>query len=224
MAAARYGTAQGRAVPPKSGISGFPTLSGSDRASRRKHSHSSQYPRSDKDRTLSPGGHDERPRTRTVANSITNDGRIGTTLPWSEAQQRIADARYYWLATVHSSGRPHVRPVLAVWVGDALCTTSNPAAREGRNLDYDSNCSIAVSADDMHIVLEGTASKVVESAVLERIAEAYRSKYDWPVTVVDGAFDTPLRRAYGRSASVSAVSDPTGDRVRTCQRQRSRSC
>jgi len=109
-------------------------------------------------------------------------------------------------------------------VGDALCTTSNPAAREGRNLDYDSNCSIAVSADDMHIVLEGTASKVVESAVLERIAEAYRSKYDWPVTVVDGAFDTPLRRAYGRSASVSAVSDPTGDRVRTCQRQRSRSC
>ncbi len=126
-----------------------------------------------------------------AAGPITNDGRKGTILPWPEAQRRIADARYYWLATVHSTGRAHVRPVLAVWVGDALCTSSNPAARKGRNLEHDSHCSIAVSADDMHLVLEGTASKVVDETALERVAEAYRSKYNWPVAVVNGTFEAP---------------------------------
>jgi len=56
------------------------------------------------------------------ANPLTNDGREPTILPWQEGRQRIADARYYWLSTTHSSGRPHVRPVLGVWVGGALCT------------------------------------------------------------------------------------------------------
>ena len=43
----------------------------------------------------------------------------------------------------------------------------------------------------MHIVIEGTASRVSDVAGLEEIAEAYRSKYNWPVTVVDGGFEAP---------------------------------
>jgi hypothetical protein len=45
--------------------------------------------------------------------------------------------------------------------------------------------------DDMHIVLEGTASPVEGGPALERVAEAYRSKYNWPVTVVEGGFEAP---------------------------------
>jgi hypothetical protein len=43
----------------------------------------------------------------------------------------------------------------------------------------------------MHLVLDGSASKVAGPAVLESVAGAYRAKYDWPVTVVNGAFDAP---------------------------------
>ena len=43
----------------------------------------------------------------------------------------------------------------------------------------------------MHLVLEGLASKVVDAALLQSVADAYRSKYDWNVTVADGAFDAP---------------------------------
>ena len=46
-------------------------------------------------------------------------------------------------------------------------------------------------ADDMHIVIEGTASPVESTTALDPVAEAYRSKYNWPVTVVGGAFDAP---------------------------------
>jgi hypothetical protein len=95
------------------------------------------------------------------------------------------------LTTLHPSGRPQTRPVLAVWAGTTLCTTSSPVARKGRNLELDPRCSVAVLADDMHVVVEGVASKVTSEAMLEQVADAYRSKYAWPVTVVDGAFDAP---------------------------------
>ena len=81
--------------------------------------------------------------------------------------------------------------MLAVWVGGALYTTSSPQARKGRNLERDGRCTVAVTADDMHLVLEGSASKVADRAMLESVAAAYRAKYDWPVTVIDGAFDAP---------------------------------
>ena len=42
-----------------------------------------------------------------------------TVLPWEQVRAVLADTRLYWLATVHPTGRPHVRPVLAVWVGTA---------------------------------------------------------------------------------------------------------
>jgi Pyridoxamine 5'-phosphate oxidase len=126
-----------------------------------------------------------------VAEPLTNDGREPKVLPWEEARQRIDDARFYWLGTAHPSGRPHLRPVLAVWVGGALCTTSGPLARKGRNLDRDARCSVAVTADDMHIVLDGLSSKVLDPGLLASIADAYRAKYDWNVTVADGKFDAP---------------------------------
>lgn len=43
----------------------------------------------------------------------------------------------------------------------------------------------------MHIVLEGAALPVRGHAMLERVAEAYRSKYNWPVTVAGSGFEAP---------------------------------
>ena len=112
-------------------------------------------------------------------------------LPWEEAEDRIDAARWYWLTTLHPSGRPHTRPVLAVWTGGVLCTTSSRAAQKGKNLLRDPRCSVAIMADDMHIVIEGTASPVESTTALDPVAEAYRSKYNWPVTVVEGGFEAP---------------------------------
>ena len=55
-----------------------------------------------------------------------------TVLPWELPRAVLADTRLYWLATVHPTGRPHVRPVLAVWVNGALYSTSTKASRKGR--------------------------------------------------------------------------------------------
>ena len=41
----------------------------------------------------------------------------------------------------------------------------------------------------MDVVLEGTATQVTNEDTLNKVAEAYRSKYGWPATVTNGAFD-----------------------------------
>jgi nitroimidazol reductase NimA-like FMN-containing flavoprotein (pyridoxamine 5'-phosphate oxidase superfamily) len=131
------------------------------------------------------------PATEPHGMAISGDGTPPTTpLPWSEAQRRLAGAQTYWLATTGPSG-PHVRPVLAVWADDALHTTSSPAARKARNLAADERCSFSITADSVDVVLQGRATKVVDADHLQRVADAYDTKYGWPATVSGAAFDAP---------------------------------
>jgi Pyridoxamine 5'-phosphate oxidase len=114
-----------------------------------------------------------------------------TALEWETVRDVLADARLYWLATVHPTGRPHVRPVLAVWVDGLLYSTSTAVSRKGRNLVADPRCTVTARTDTMDIVLEGSAARVTSQDTLHQVAEAYRAKYDWPVTVTGSAFDAP---------------------------------
>ena len=79
---------------------------------------------------------DEQERAPRLADVITTGApEDRDPMAWAMARDRLADERFYWLATVHPVGRPHVRPVLAVWMDGNLYTTSNPAAQKGRNLE-----------------------------------------------------------------------------------------
>ncbi|MEV0168640.1 pyridoxamine 5'-phosphate oxidase family protein [Nonomuraea fuscirosea] len=111
--------------------------------------------------------------------------------PWAEARERLAGAHAYWTATNHPSGQPHVRPVFAVWVDEALYLSSDPTARKSRNLDGDAHCSIATSCHDLDLVVEGKAERVTDPRRLQRIAAAYKAKYNWPVTVDGAALTAP---------------------------------
>jgi Pyridoxamine 5'-phosphate oxidase len=108
---------------------------------------------------------------------------------WSEAQRRLEEGRWYWLATQHPTGAPHVRPVLAIWVDEALYFVANAASRKARNLARSAACAITLEASDAHLVVEGTAAPVRGTAELQRVAEAYASKYAWHVRIQNGVFD-----------------------------------
>lgn len=118
-------------------------------------------------------------------------------IPWDEALARLAAADSYWFATLHPGGRPHVRPVLAVWVDGTMCTTTRPSTRKGRNLAENGSCTLTTSTDGIDFVVEGTATPVTDLDFLQQVATAYRNKYEWPVTPVDGGFDAP----YGAPAA-----------------------
>jgi nitroimidazol reductase NimA-like FMN-containing flavoprotein (pyridoxamine 5'-phosphate oxidase superfamily) len=129
------------------------------------------------------------PQSAGVITTGAPEGR--DPLAWAVARDRLADERFYWLATVHPGGRPHVRPVLAIWMDGNLHTTSNPAAQKGRNLEREGRCSFTVSTPGLDLVVEGTAAAVIDAALLQRVAAEYFAKYQWPAEVKDGAFDAP---------------------------------
>ena len=128
------------------------------------------------------------PATEPTAELLPSSVRHATPTSWGEARRRLAEGTWFWLATVRPDGRPHVVPVLAVWLEGALYFVANQATRKTRNLATNAHCVVAVATDDAHLVVEGQAAKVRDAAKLQRVADAYASKYDWHVTVRDGAF------------------------------------
>ena len=94
----------------------------------------------------------------------------------NHVQPRAKDRRPDRGRPHHRTGRPHVRPVLAVWLDGALYTTSNAAARKGRNLATDPRCSVSARTDTMDMVLEGHAIPVTSVTELNQVAEAYRNE------------------------------------------------
>jgi Pyridoxamine 5'-phosphate oxidase len=114
-----------------------------------------------------------------------------SVIPWADARKRIADGFWFWWATTRRDGRPHVRPVLAVFVDDVLYSTTSPHAYKARNAANEPRSTFTVATDEIHFMVEGSVRPVRDDTTLERVADAYRTKYDWPVTVRDGAFVAP---------------------------------
>ena len=115
-----------------------------------------------------------------------------TPIDWDQAGRLFAAERSYWVATTGDDGRPHLRPMLAVWVDQRIYSTTNPAARKGRDLASRPSAALAARAPAMDIVIEGPVAWVEDRQQLRRIGQAYQDKYEWPVTVTDdNAFTAP---------------------------------
>ncbi|MBV9383967.1 MAG: pyridoxamine 5'-phosphate oxidase family protein [Streptosporangiaceae bacterium] len=127
------------------------------------------------------------------ASVIAMDAEPGTEpLSWDEVRQRLAAERSYWVATTRRDGRPHVRPVLAVWVSGKIYSTTSPGAAKGRNLELRPECSVTARGPAFDIVVEGSTAWVEDRHLLEQVASAYDSKYSWPLTITkENMFDAP---------------------------------
>jgi nitroimidazol reductase NimA-like FMN-containing flavoprotein (pyridoxamine 5'-phosphate oxidase superfamily) len=111
----------------------------------------------------------------------------GTAEPWTSGRQRLAEADTYWLATTTPSGRPHLVPVLAVWVDEAPHFVAASGSRKARDLARRPECSLATNHDGVDLVVDGIATIERSDEVLTRVSDAYSAKYNWPTTVRDGA-------------------------------------
>jgi hypothetical protein len=132
-------------------------------------------------------------RPSVIAEVIATDAGAGAVpIDWDEAVRLFAAERWYWLATTGGEGHPHLRPMLAVYLDERIYSTTSPAARKGRDLASRPSAALAARAPAIDIVIEGPVAWIDDRQRLERVAEAYRDKYDWPVTVTaDLAFDAP---------------------------------
>jgi hypothetical protein len=117
-----------------------------------------------------------------------------TPTDWAKARRSLADAELYWLSTVRPDGRPHVTPVLSVWLDDAMYFCTGPDERKAGNLAHNPHCVLTTGrnalGEGLDLVVEGDGVRVTDDAALGTIADAYESKYgsDWHFDVSDGAF------------------------------------
>jgi hypothetical protein len=114
----------------------------------------------------------------------------GERLPWARVEEWLVAGRNYWLCTTRPDGRPHAKPVWAVWIDGALLFSTSPASLTARNIAAGSPLTVHLESGDRVAIFEGLPEPLRDSAMLERFAEAYEGKYDWRMDVTDP--DTPV--------------------------------
>ncbi len=113
---------------------------------------------------------------------------------WAEGRAQLEQAEIYWLSTVRPDGRPHVTPLLAVWLDEAPYFCTGPDERKARNLAENPNCVLTTGSnvldEGLDVVLEGRAVRVTDRTLLQRLADLYVAKYgpDWRFAVGDEGF------------------------------------
>lgn len=113
---------------------------------------------------------------------------------WERTRRVLEDAEVSWISTVRTDGRPHVTPLVTVWLDDALYFTSGPGEQKVRNLDDNPAVVITTGTNawdgGADVTVEGLARRVVDRDLLQRLARAWRTRWDgrWVFGVADGAF------------------------------------
>lgn len=114
-------------------------------------------------------------------------------LAWETVVGLLIDAELYWLTTVRADGRPHVTPLVGLWVPGAFLFCTGPAEQKARNLEHCADVVVTTGVNTwmqgVDVVVEGAAERITGDTALTDVADAYREKYsgDWDFGVRDGA-------------------------------------
>jgi nitroimidazol reductase NimA-like FMN-containing flavoprotein (pyridoxamine 5'-phosphate oxidase superfamily) len=133
-----------------------------------------------------------------LAPVTTFDGRYSdptaTPTPWEETRKALETAELFWISTVRTDGRPHVTPVVAAWVDEAIWFSTGASEVKFANLRANPHVVLTTGCagwqGGLDVVVEGDAVQVTDDAVLGRVAGAFTARWDgrWRWTARGGAF------------------------------------
>ena len=127
----------------------------------------------------------------TIDSRFSDPDAVATA--WDETRRLLETAELFWMVTVRADGRPHVTPLVAVWLDGALHFCTGETEQKAVNLRK--NPHVLLAAGSMHwnagidLVVEGDAVQVTDEDQLKRLSSAWTSKWDgrWQYEVRDGA-------------------------------------
>ncbi len=131
------------------------------------------------------------PRTE-LDTRFSGPGAEPTT--WEDTLEAIQQAEIFWISTVRADGRPHVTPLVAVWLDDALHFSTGPDEQKACNLAGNSYVALTTGANGweggLDVVVEGEAVRVTDPRQLVRLAAAWTQKWDgrWQYEVAQDGF------------------------------------
>jgi general stress protein 26 len=113
---------------------------------------------------------------------------------WDETRTLLEAAELFWICTVRPDGRPHVTPLVATWVDEAIHFHTGAKEQKFANLRNNPHVVLVTGCKQwdrgVDVVVEGDAVQVTDPAVLGRLAAAWARKWDgrWQLTVGGGGF------------------------------------
>lgn len=113
---------------------------------------------------------------------------------WETARAELEAAQIFWITTVRADGRPHVTPLVAVWLDETLHFSTGVGEQKELNLNANPHVVLTTGKntwnEGLDLVVEGVAERVTDRARLERLAAAWTGKWDgqWQYKVSDGGF------------------------------------
>ena len=95
---------------------------------------------------------------------------------WDETRRVLEEAELFWLSTVRTDGRPHVTPLVAVWLDGAIYFSTGPTEQKAMNLRGNPHVILTTGCNHwdagLDVVVEGDAVQVTDENMLERLGEA----------------------------------------------------
>lgn len=79
--------------------------------------------------------------------------------------------------------------VLIAWSDPLLFVASKDTARKSRNLEANGHCVVTADTGDLHVIIEGEATRVTDEATLQRASAAFKSIHHWETTVAGDKLD-----------------------------------
>ena len=117
-------------------------------------------------------------------------GPGATATSWDDARRALETAELFWIVTVRADGRPHMTPLVAVWLEEVLHFCTGESEQKAINLRDDQNVILMTGCNQwdggMDVVVEGRAVRVTDESTLGRLAEAWTHKWDGSWTYEPG--------------------------------------
>ncbi len=113
---------------------------------------------------------------------------------WDDTVRALEGAELFWVTTVGTDGSPHVTPLVAVWLDGAIHFTTGADEQKAVNLRTNPHVILTTGCNTwdtgLDVVVEGDAVRTTDDATLQRLAAAWRTKWDgrWQFEARDGAF------------------------------------
>lgn len=130
--------------------------------------------------------------TTTLDERFSESGAAATA--WATTVAALEDAQISWISTVRADGRPHVTPLVAVWADGAAYFCTGPTEQKAINLERNPAVVLTTGCNDwergLDVMVEGSAERVTDLGTLERLAAAWRDKWDgsWQFEARDDGF------------------------------------
>src|SRR5436305_4480252 len=95
---------------------------------------------------------------------FSEPGAVATE--WDETRRVLETAELFWISTVRADGRPHVTPLVAVWLDGTIHFSTGPTEQKAINLRGNPHVILMTGCNDwkggLDVVVEGDAIQVTD--------------------------------------------------------------